>query len=47
MDKVPTGCRFHPRCPHAQPDCRQIVPVILPAHSPDHIVRCPYALALP
>jgi len=47
MEKVPSGCRFHPRCPHAQPDCRQIVPVALPAASPDHIVRCPYALVLP
>jgi oligopeptide/dipeptide ABC transporter ATP-binding protein len=47
MEKVPSGCRFHPRCPHAQPDCRQIVPVALPTASPDHIVRCPYALVLP
>ncbi|MBO0794121.1 MAG: ABC transporter ATP-binding protein [Ktedonobacteraceae bacterium] len=22
----PTGCRFHPRCPHAMPICRQRVP---------------------
>jgi oligopeptide/dipeptide ABC transporter ATP-binding protein len=22
----PTGCHFHPRCPHARPECRQVVP---------------------
>jgi peptide/nickel transport system ATP-binding protein len=22
----PTGCRFHPRCPHAMPECRQRFP---------------------
>jgi peptide/nickel transport system ATP-binding protein len=47
MHSVPSGCRFHPRCPHARPDCRQIEPVEMPADSPDHTVRCPYALALP
>jgi oligopeptide/dipeptide ABC transporter ATP-binding protein len=47
LPQVPAGCRFHPRCPHAQPDCRQIEPVELPTGSEDHTVRCPYALALP
>jgi oligopeptide/dipeptide ABC transporter ATP-binding protein len=47
LPQVPAGCRFHPRCPHAQPDCRQIEPVELPVVSEDHTVRCPYALALP
>lgn len=47
LPNVPAGCRFHPRCPHAQPDCRQFEPVELPAASTDHTVRCPYALALP
>ena len=31
----PTGCTFHPRCPHAMPRCRQDVPLlkeITPAH---------------
>jgi peptide/nickel transport system ATP-binding protein len=22
----PTGCRFHPRCPHAMPVCRERFP---------------------
>ena len=47
MRAVPSGCRFHPRCPHAQPDCRQIEPVEMPAETGDRTVRCPYALALP
>jgi peptide/nickel transport system ATP-binding protein len=24
----PSGCRFHPRCPHARPDCETRVPVL-------------------
>jgi oligopeptide/dipeptide ABC transporter ATP-binding protein len=47
MRAIPSGCRFHPRCPHAQPDCRQIDPVEMPAETRDRTVRCPYALALP
>jgi oligopeptide/dipeptide ABC transporter ATP-binding protein len=47
LPNVPAGCRFHPRCPHAQPDCRQIEPVELPAASLNRTVRCPYALNLP
>jgi peptide/nickel transport system ATP-binding protein len=26
----PAGCRFHPRCPHAEPVCAQTVPVLRP-----------------
>jgi oligopeptide/dipeptide ABC transporter ATP-binding protein len=28
----PAGCRFHPRCPHADRRCAQEVPVLLAAH---------------
>jgi oligopeptide/dipeptide ABC transporter ATP-binding protein len=24
----PTGCRFHPRCPSAKPDCRNVAPAV-------------------
>jgi oligopeptide/dipeptide ABC transporter ATP-binding protein len=43
LPQVPSGCRFHPRCPQAQPDCRQIEPVELPVDSAARTVRCPYA----
>ena len=32
----PSGCHFHPRCPHAMPVCREIVPalaVVAPGHT--------------
>jgi peptide/nickel transport system ATP-binding protein len=34
----PSGCRFHPRCPHAQPACRRPPPVV--AVTPSHMVAC-------
>jgi peptide/nickel transport system ATP-binding protein len=37
---APTGCRFHPRCPHAMPVCTQSRP---PSFTPDgqgHRVAC-------
>jgi oligopeptide/dipeptide ABC transporter ATP-binding protein len=39
---VPTGCRFHPRCPKAQERCRLEEPVLGPvAGDPsDHVVAC-------
>ncbi len=39
---VPTGCRFHPRCPVAQDRCRTIDPVLRPPTSggPDHRAAC-------
>ncbi len=39
--KVPTGCSFHPRCPIAHQDCREIVPD-LENKVPDHLAACRY-----
>jgi len=36
---VPTGCRFHPRCPVAQEACRIIDPPYIPINS-DHKAAC-------
>ena len=36
---VPAGCRFHPRCPRAGPECRQVEPVLT---SESHAVACYY-----
>jgi peptide/nickel transport system ATP-binding protein/oligopeptide transport system ATP-binding protein len=36
----PPGCRFHPRCPHAQPSCLTQAPALAEV-SPGHSVRCP------
>ncbi|MBW6398843.1 ABC transporter ATP-binding protein [Roseomonas sp. HJA6] len=36
---IPSGCRFHPRCAIAVPDCAMRDPVLEPA-GPDHIVAC-------
>ena len=35
----PSGCRFHPRCPHAMPICSQVAPVTKLITS-DHSVAC-------
>lgn len=35
----PPGCHFHPRCPIATPDCKEISP-ILDIKSAEHSVRC-------
>jgi oligopeptide/dipeptide ABC transporter ATP-binding protein len=36
---MPTGCRFHPRCPYAVPEC-ETVPVELTTVSDGHRARC-------
>ncbi len=35
----PSGCRFHPRCPHAQDTCKTLTPVL---EESDHGVACHY-----
>ena len=37
--EVPSGCRFHPRCPVAFERCKQIDPHLTPV-SPDHLAAC-------
>ena len=36
--RIPSGCRFHPRCPIAISDCKQIDPALEPAG--DHQAAC-------
>jgi len=35
----PPGCHFHPRCPHAMPVCREVVPALIEV-SPRHYSAC-------
>ena len=44
--KPPPGCRFHTRCPHAQPRCRAEEPVLREA-APGHRVACHFYESLP
>jgi len=43
--RVPSGCRFHPRCPRAQADCPRHDPPLAPAGpgEREHQVACAYA----
>jgi oligopeptide/dipeptide ABC transporter ATP-binding protein len=36
----PPGCRFAPRCPYAQPKCREEEPPLIEAETPGHQYRC-------
>ncbi len=39
---IPSGCRFHPRCPYATEDCRKIDPLLKPIpQGSTHMVACP------
>lgn len=41
LGAFPTGCRFHPRCPCARPECSQAPPTRIEA-APGRTVRCPF-----
>ncbi|MBL8131704.1 MAG: ABC transporter ATP-binding protein [Anaerolineae bacterium] len=36
----PTGCRFHPRCPHAMPVCKRQKPALLAIEDAEHQAAC-------
>ncbi|MDF2683593.1 MAG: Oligopeptide/dipeptide transporter, ATP-binding protein-like protein [Brevibacillus sp.] len=36
----PSGCTFHVRCPHAQPQCKEQVPAFAVEENRDHQVSC-------
>ncbi|SJN37426.1 Oligopeptide transport ATP-binding protein OppF (TC 3.A.1.5.1) [Microbacterium esteraromaticum] len=38
--ELPSGCRFHPRCPIAIEDCRRIDPALDPVRSDGHLAAC-------
>src|SRR5437773_1865086 len=40
LNALPSGCRFHPRCAKARPDCSQKIPALLEVE-PKRWVRCP------
>jgi oligopeptide/dipeptide ABC transporter ATP-binding protein len=45
---LPTGCRFHPRCPLAQPTCHEVDPALLAgAGHPQHLAACHFAWTAP
>ncbi|UIJ33769.1 ABC transporter ATP-binding protein [Allobranchiibius sp. GilTou73] len=43
---LPEGCRFNPRCAHAQSSCLDTDPALQPAGAPDHLAACLFAGAL-
>src|SRR5690606_20512642 len=40
--RFPAGCKFHPRCPFTQENCRTEEPALREMR-PGHLVRCHYA----
>jgi peptide/nickel transport system ATP-binding protein len=44
---LPPGCRFYPRCPYAQPRCRDEEPPLQEATTPGHVYRCWFPVGTP
>jgi len=36
----PSGCRFHPRCPHAMPICSRVIPKMIEVEVNGHFIAC-------
>lgn len=45
--RLPPGCAFHPRCPHAFADCRIHTPKLMPVATPSHLSACHLTGKLP
>ncbi|HEU5257796.1 MAG TPA: ABC transporter ATP-binding protein [Vicinamibacterales bacterium] len=43
LEALPSGCRFHPRCPKAQPECAREGPALLEVET-GRWVRCPFSV---
>jgi peptide/nickel transport system ATP-binding protein len=41
LRKLPSGCRFHPRCPKARAECAQMLPALDEVEA-GRFVRCPF-----
>jgi oligopeptide/dipeptide ABC transporter ATP-binding protein len=39
LGQIPTGCRFHPRCPFVMAHCSKVEPVMKEV-VPGHLVQC-------
>jgi peptide/nickel transport system ATP-binding protein len=42
--RVPSGCRFHPRCRYRMPVCRSVDPPLAESEDVDHLVACHLAV---
>jgi len=47
LEARPPGCRFNPRCPRAEDDCRGVVPKLRPVQSTVAACHHPLGLAVP
>lgn len=36
----PSGCRFHPRCPHTMPICSRVIPKMIEIEENGHFIAC-------